>query len=147
MRRYIFSISFILLITTLLAGCSTYTEHPKARQQAVRDVPTSESPENVLVKEISGGKLVEVYDEYVKLKYGQSKENWMIIRNARDKDETFTVYPCQACIFEQSVFNIPKGEYKIIKFKVTSKEGQQDIRVKDSRNNAYGHARISVIVE
>ncbi len=137
-------IMFILIIL-LLVGCGskdTDMRKPVARK------PAPESPEDTLLKEISGGKLVEVYDGYVELKPGESKENWMIISNVRDETETFTIYPCKGCAFSEDSVEIPAGGHKVIGFEVSSDEDLQEvIRVKDSQNNAYGYASIGIIVK
>ncbi|MBW2968148.1 hypothetical protein KY362_06700 [Candidatus Woesearchaeota archaeon] len=128
------------LLTIILTGC-TQQAVPE-RKQTVKD-----SPEDVLLREIADGKLVEVYDEYVRLGPGETKENWMIISNVQTRQERFSIEPCTGCSFDTESVVVPSGEYKIIGFDVSAKEGQSEIRVKDSRNNAYGYAKISVIVE
>lgn len=134
-----------ILIAALLSGCGT--DDSAARKPVARK-PAPESPEDVLLKEISGGKLVEVYDGYVELKPGETKENWMIIINVRDETETFTIYPCNGCVFPAEEVEIPAGGHEVIGFSVSSDENLQDvIRVKDSKNNAYGYASISIIVK
>ena len=135
----------LFLITLLLVGCSAQ-KTPTTKTNT--KIQTEEiTPESVLVKEISNGKLVEVYDEYVRVEPEGVKENWMIISNVHDEKELFRIYPCSGCQFEDEAVEISAGSYEIIRFDVEAEEGQKEIRVKDSKNNAYGYAKISVIVE
>lgn len=129
------------ILALLLAGCAQ--QAVPERKQTVK----KESPEDVLVRQIADGKLVEVYDEYVRLGPGEKSENWMIISNVQPREERFTIEPCRGCSFETDTVTIPSGGYRIIGFDVSAQEGQSEIRVKDSRRNAYGYAKISVIVE
>ena len=144
-KKKILALTFLILILAIVLGCSN--DRVIIKKTSEREQITEKSPEEVLVKEISEGKLVDVYDEYVRLGPGETKENWIIINNIRDKDERFTIMPPEGCAFDVDIVDIPAGQYKIIKFNVRAEEGQKDIRIKDSLNNAYGHARISVIIE
>jgi len=134
-----------MVLMTLVLGCSTQQDIA-SKKTTVRDDPT-EDPETVLAREVADGKLVEVYDEYVRVSPGERVRNWMIINNVKDSDEEFKIYPCGGCEFDEKVVTVPAGEYKIVKFKVFAMEGQKEIRVKDGHHNAYGYAQISVIVE
>jgi hypothetical protein len=139
MEKRTIAILTILSILLLVLGCSA---------DGKKAVQTKElTPEETLAKEISGGKLVEVYDEYVRLSAGETASNWMIINNVKDTGETFTIQPCGGCQFESTIIDISVGKYKVIKFSVSASAGEQEIRVKDSRNNAYGFAKFNVIVE
>jgi hypothetical protein len=134
----------VILLILLIAGCST-TETPVKKTPTQRTV--SENPEEVLVREIADGKIVEVYEEYVRLGPGERKDNWLIIKNVKDSTEVFKVYPCSWCEFTQETFEIEPGRYEITKFSVLAQEGQKEIKVKDHLNNAYGYAKINVIIE
>jgi hypothetical protein len=151
-KRKISILMILFVVSSILLGCGGEDVVVSKKGLSVTTKerttePAQDTPEAVLVREIADGKLVEVYDEYVRMEPGGIEKNWMIINNVKEKDETFTVYPCGGCDFEERVFDVPAGEYKIIKFKVRAMEGQKDIKVKDSLNNAYGYAKISVIVE
>lgn len=137
------SLALILMIL-MLAGCGSDAE---VRKTTPRQDARTESPEDVLVKETSGGKLVEVYDEYLEISPDRTARNWMIINNVRDGTETFRIHPCRGCAFTTEEVEIGAGDYRIIQFEILPEDGQQDILVKDSKNNAYGHARISVTVK
>jgi len=144
------AIATLFILSALIVGCSSQqTPETVANdgKPGIVDNQDRGDPETVLAAEVADGKLVEVYDEYVRIAPGQRVRNWMIINNVLDHDETFTITPCSGCDMDDQVVDIPSGEYKIIKFKVLAMEGQKDISVKDSYNNAYGFARISVIVE
>ena len=143
MRKTIPALAILLVVAALLSGCS----QEETSRTVVSTPEPEQTPEDVLVKEIADGKLVEVYDEYVRMAPGEIVKNWMIISNVKDTDEEFSIIPCGGCDFSDRTVEIPAGEYRIINFKVRAMEGQKEIRVKDSNENAYGHARISVIVE
>ncbi|MBW2968047.1 hypothetical protein KY362_06185 [Candidatus Woesearchaeota archaeon] len=131
-----------------MSGCANKgTPDQKVKSNSKQTTVREQTPEEVLAREVADGKLVEVYDEYIRLGLGESAQNWMIINNVLDKDEEFRIYPCAICTFETTSVKVPAGEYKIIGFKVSASEGQMNIRVKDSFNNAYGYASISVIVD
>lgn len=148
MTKIQISIIFVcILIILLISGCDTkifpnYTPEEYSNTQEV----SKESPEEALPKEVSSGRLVEVYEEYVKLNEGERKENWIIIKNVKESQE-FRIIPCSGCVFEHEAADIPSGEYRMIRFYVEAEDGQKQIRVKDARNNAYGYAKINVIVE
>ncbi|MBW2972004.1 hypothetical protein KY359_03115 [Candidatus Woesearchaeota archaeon] len=149
MKKTTTAILVLIIISLMLLGCSAQQKmasQSKSGATTAREA-TDATPEEVLVREISDGKLVEVYDEYVRMAPGEIKKNWMIISNVKDTSEEFTVIPCGGCDFEERVFDIPAGEYEIIKFKVRAMAGQKEIKVRDHLNNAYGYATISVIVE
>ncbi|MBN1544690.1 hypothetical protein JW898_04465 [Candidatus Woesearchaeota archaeon] len=143
------TIAMLILISLILLGCASQQRTIVSQKGAAQTTQeaTDKTPEEVLVKEIEGGKLVEVYDDYVRMAPGEIKKNWMIINNVKDYDEEFMIIPCGGCDFEERVHEIGAGEYKIIKFKVRAMEGQKEIKVKDHLNNAYGFAQISIIVE
>ncbi len=133
----------LLTIVAFILGCSSANNGARD----VRSQPAKSSIETTLVKEISGGKLVEVYDEYVRLGAGQTGENWMIINNVKDAGDTFSIRPCSGCSFESTNIDISMGKYSVIKFSVSAEAGEQQILVKDSHGNAYGFAKFNVIIE
>jgi hypothetical protein len=136
-------ILIIILITVLIiiTACSSKKEVRREYEELIQN-----SPQEALPKEISSGRLVEVYEEYINLNKGERKENWIIIKNVKETQE-FRIIPCSGCVFEQERLEIPSDEYRMVKFYVEAEEGEKQIRVKDSNNNAYGYAKISVIVE
>ncbi|MBI5880944.1 hypothetical protein HZB90_02330 [archaeon] len=134
----------VIFLILLIAGCST-TQAPAKKTVTQRTV--QENPEDVLVNEIADGKIVEVYEEYVRIGPGEMRDNWLIIKNANDNKEAFKVYPCGGCTFEKETFEIEPGRYEITKFSVSGPAGQKEIKVKDHLNNAYGYAKINVIIE
>lgn len=140
-----------IILSIMLLGCSSQQKLAAKPTNSKTTASTSTSddrtPEEVLASEVADGKLVEVYDEYVRIAPGEIKKNWLIINNVKDDDEEFTITPCGGCDFENRVYEVPAGEYKVIMFKVRAMEGQKEIRVKDHLNNAYGFTQISVIVE
>lgn len=145
MKKIIYTTLLILLISLMLAGCSTQTT-PDQKGASVK-TRADMTPEEVLAREVADGKLVEVYDEFVRVGPGKTSKNWMIINNVKETEQEFTVYPCDGCSFGQEKVIVGAGEYKIIEFDVSADEGQKEIRVKDGYNNAYGYAQISVIIE
>lgn len=140
-KRAVIAIS-IITILALLLGCAQQNEKKDVRSQTAKS-----TVEDTLVKEISGGKLVEVYDEYVRLKAGETGENWIIINNVKDAGDTFSIEPCGGCTFESNFVDISLGKYSIVKFTVSADAGEKEIRIKDSHSNAYGFAKFNVIVE
>ena len=145
MKKTIYAIVSILIIATLILGCSQQIT-PNKKTTSVKSTADL-TPEEVLAREVADGKLVEVYDEYVRVSVGKTAKNWMIINNVKDTSQEFTIYPCSGCSFETEKVKISAGEYKIVEFTVAADEGQKEIKVKDSLNNAYGYAKINVIIE
>lgn|GEM_PF-4532319 len=139
----------LILISLILMGCTSQQRTIVSQKGTAQSTQAAidKTPEEVLVRETADGKLVEVYDDYVRMAPGEIKKNWMIISNVKDSPEEFTIIPCGGCDFEDRTIGIPAGEYRIIKFKVRAMEGQKEIKVRDHLNNAYGYATISVIVE
>jgi hypothetical protein len=132
-----------LLIMLLLIGCSSGPEQQvQIKKVSSREQTTQKTPEQALVSEISSGKLVEVYEKEMKLG-GARKENWMIIKNAREAAEEFNIIPCDGCAFDAAKAQIEKGQHTVLKFYVAT-PGEKEIIVKDRLNNAYGSAKISV---
>jgi hypothetical protein len=135
-------IAVLLMMTIILTGCGTGDD-----TKTVTTKQAKQSVESVLEKEISQGKLVEVYDEYVRLGPGETAQNWIIIQNVRDREETFTIQPCSGCDFEQDEVTLAPGEHIVVSFAVSAEQGEKEIRVKDSYKNAYGFAKFNVITE
>jgi len=133
----------IILITLIICGCSAQTEERKVVSRSVAD----KTPEETLASQVSDGKIVNLYQDYVRLKPGEEAYNWIIIRNAKESSEKFTIYPCSGCTFETDTLTIASGEYKILRFSVKAESGEKQIKVKDSLNNAYGYAKMNVIIE
>ena len=144
MKMTCFKKIVVIFLILLIAGCST-GQAPAKKTVTQRTI--QETPEEVLVKEIADGKIVEVYEEYVRLSPGEMRDNWLIIKNANDNKEAFKVYPCGGCSFEKETFEIEPGRYEITKFSVSGPAGQKEIKVKDHLNNAYGYAKINIIIE
>jgi hypothetical protein len=142
MRKTTSAIILLIVIFFLVSGCAAEPE-----KRDVRSSKAKSSVESTLVKEIEGGKIVEVYDEYVRLGAGETKENWLIINNVKDAGDTFSIQPCSGCEFDKTTVDISLGKYSIIKFTVSADAGEKEIRVKDSHSNAYGFAKINVIIE
>lgn len=135
----------IIIISLFLTGCAS--EQTVASKKKVTTQVREKTPEESLVSQISDGKIVEVYEEFVRIRQGESKENWLIIKNAKEATDTFKILPCDGCSFDKESATIEPGKYEIIRFVVDAAEGQKEIKVKDSLNNAYGYAKISVIIE
>jgi hypothetical protein len=139
----------ILLISLILAGCGDGLA-PESKESTVqpRKAKVDESEvEATLIREVADGKLVEVYDEFVRIKPGGIEKNWIIINNVKDTAEEFHITPCAGCDFDVRAVEVPAGEHKIVQFKVRALEGQTEIKVRDKLNNAYGYAKISIIVD
>jgi hypothetical protein len=136
----------IITITSLfLTGCAN--EKIATSKTKVTSKVREKTPEESLVSQISDGRIVEVYEEFVRLREGGTKENWMIIKNAKQATDTFKIIPCEGCSFDKESATIEPGKYEIIRFTVSGAEGQKEIKVKDGMNNAYGYSKISVIIE
>jgi hypothetical protein len=133
----------IAIISLFLAGCAAQ----QASERKLTVQTREKTPEESLVGQISDGRIVEIYEEFIRLSPGESKDNWLIIKNAKEWKETFTIQPCQGCSFDTTTATIEPGRYEIIRFVLNASEGQKEIKVKDSLNNAYGYAKISVIIE
>ena len=142
------AIILMLFLFLLIFGCSQQTPSTYSKlNQQTNQVNEMSDVERTLVREIADGRLVEVYDEFVEVKPGKTTTNWMIIRNVRNTPEIFSIIPCKKCIFQQTQVRLQPGKYDIIEFEVGDEPGQTEIRVKDRKSNAYGFAKISVIVE
>ncbi|MBW2997785.1 hypothetical protein KY349_05590 [Candidatus Woesearchaeota archaeon] len=142
-KKILFGIIFLVLVFSLL-GCAK--DDLSIRQVSHREEITEKSPEEFLSAEAQAGKLVAVYDQEMSIRRGGKAENWLMISNSRDKDEAFTIFPCTGCEFDAEKIDVAAGEHAIIRFNAAG-EGQKDIKVKDSNENAYGHATISVMIK
>ena len=143
-KKIFFGVIFLVLLFSML-GCSN--DDVRIRQVSHREQTTEKSPEEVLEAEAQAGKLVSVYGEEITVSKWGKAENWLMINNARDRDETFTIFPCEGCEFDTENVRIAAGEHAIIRFTVEPEEGRKDIKVKDGNENAYGHATINVMIK
>lgn len=143
-KKTLLSIIILVLLSSML-GCAN--DDVSIRQVSHREEITEKSPEEVLAADAQAGKLVSVYGEEMTISRLGKAENWLMINNVRDDDETFTIFPCAGCEFDLEKLNIAAGGHAIIKFSVEPEEGQKDIKVKDSNENAYGHATLTVMVK
>lgn len=136
--REILIISIIVALL-LVAGCAKEAN----RTQVVSKSNTiTKTPETELLKEVEAGKLVAIYDTEMIISNDVKKENFMIIRNAYDKEQTFAITPCEGCEIESSVTIAPLG-HQTIRFSVSG-EGEKEIVVQDALNNYYGNAKFLV---
>ncbi len=149
MKRITIPVLFLIILCLLLTGCAgpQSIESKEIQTEELTGREREQDAERVLPREVADGKLVEVYDEYVRMKPGDIVKNWIIINNVKEQDQEFTIQPCGGCDFNDRIVPVPAGEHRIVQFKIRAMEGQKEIRVKDSLNNAYGYAQISVIVE
>jgi hypothetical protein len=133
-------IILLLVLALSLAGCgndSTATSRRVAPAKAI-----TKTPESTLLQEVGQGKLVAVYDKEMLISGDTPKDNFLIIKNAYDTEQTFNIAACEGCGLETSV-TIPATDNQIIRFPVSG-DGQKKITVKDSLNNFYGQAEFKV---